>query len=93
MPKEMEQKWEIISDTPDTQGNTVVHFYRSWTMREIISITIKAGEPCQTEIEDWATIVKISRHKQPGHLPIKEESAKRDARALCNRYLLCKLKA
>jgi hypothetical protein len=92
IPTSMDIKWEIVTDTPDAHGNTVVHLYRSWTMKEIISLTIEAGKPCQTEATDWGTIVEIAWHKQPGHLPIKEESAKRDAVGILNGYLQCGLK-
>jgi hypothetical protein len=34
VPTSMDIKWEIVTDTPDAHGNTVVHLYRSWTRRE-----------------------------------------------------------
>jgi hypothetical protein len=92
-PERMEQKWQIIADAPDTQGNTVIHFFRSWTQIENISLTIKAGDPDKTEVKDWATIVEISWLKQPGYIPIEEEKAKRMAVNLSNNFMDCELEA
>jgi hypothetical protein len=64
MPQEMEQKWMVITDTPDAQGNTVVHICRSWTSSERYSLTIAGGNPDETKAKDWATIVKVSWHKE-----------------------------
>jgi hypothetical protein len=88
-PQMMEQKWQIIADT--TQDDTFVHFYRSWTGKEQILLTIKAGDPDNTEVKDWATIVEISWLEQPGNLLIEEEQAKRIAVNLSISCLGCKL--
>ena len=90
-PQDMEDRWMILTDTPDAQGNTVVHAYRSWTSQEQFSLTIAVGNPNKTEAKDWATIVKISWNEQPGEIQITEEEAKEFAVNLCKGLLVCGL--
>jgi len=86
-PQDMEDRWMILTDTPDAQGNTVVHAYRSWTSDEHFSLTIAAGNPNKTEAKDWATIIKISWIEKSGAIETTEEEAKKFAVGLCNGLL------
>ncbi|KAJ4339559.1 hypothetical protein N0V95_007749 [Ascochyta clinopodiicola] len=75
-PQQMEDKWMILADTPDSQGNTVVHIYRSWGCHEYISLDVKAGDPKDTGAKEWATAVKISWNEHLGNMENKEEEVK-----------------
>lgn len=91
-PQDMDDKWGTQHETPDAQGNIVLNLYRSWTSQPIYSLTITPGDPNKTQAKDWATIVKISWDKQPGHIEIPEDEAKEGAINLCNGLLGCELK-
>ncbi|KAF0325173.1 hypothetical protein GQ607_007500 [Colletotrichum asianum] len=41
-PRDMEQRWFILSDGPDDVGNIVSHLYRSWTGYEMYRLKITA---------------------------------------------------
>lgn len=92
MPQDMDDKWMVITDTPDAQGNTVVHICRSWTSQEHFSLTVAAGNSNETGAKDWATIVKISWNEQSGGVQITEEEAKESAVNLSKGLLGCGLK-
>lgn len=79
----------IITDTPDKQGNTVVHVYRSWTSIENFSLTILAGDLEKTEGKAWAAIVEIAWDKHPGGQEVTEEEIKELASGLCRGLLEC----
>ncbi|KAF2713131.1 hypothetical protein K504DRAFT_517053 [Pleomassaria siparia CBS 279.74] len=93
MPTAMEDKWMVITDTPDAQGNTVVHAYHGWAAHEQFSLTIAAGNPNETEVKNWATIPKISWKVQPGRqeVQVSEKEAKQRAVDLCKGLLHCDL--
>jgi hypothetical protein len=79
-PADMDDRWMIITDTPDKQGNTVVHVYRSWTSIE------------KTGGKAWATIVEIAWDKYPGEQEVTEEEIKELAPRLCRGLLECEFK-
>lgn len=39
-PEEMEDKWFIYADGPDSQGKAVVHMHRSWTGYEVVELKL-----------------------------------------------------
>lgn len=88
-PADMDDRWMIITDTPDKQGNTVVHVYRSWTSIENFSLTILAGDLEKTEGKAWAAIVEIAWDKHPGGQEVTEEEIKELASGLCRGLLEC----
>ncbi|KAF9697063.1 hypothetical protein EKO04_004552 [Ascochyta lentis] len=88
-PLDMDDKLMILPDTPDAQGNTVVHIYRSWGCQEYISLGIKAGNPKETKTKDWATIVRISWNDHFGGMESGEEEVKEFVFPLCRRFLGC----
>lgn len=92
MPADMDDRWMIITDTPDKQGNTVVHVYRSWTSIENFSLTILAGNPEKTKSKAWATIAEIAWDKYPGEQEVTEENIKELAPSLCRGLLECEFK-
>ena len=91
-PADMDDRWMIITDTPDKQGNTVVHVYRSWTSIENFSLTILAGDLEKTEGKAWAAIVEIAWDKHPGGQEVTEEEIKELASGLCRGLLECEFK-
>jgi hypothetical protein len=92
-PQAMEDKWAIKTEAPqDTQGNAVLHVYLGWTRHEQISLEIAVGDPNKTDVEDWATIIKISwKVEHPHGHKVSEEEAKTMAVGLCNHLLGCAL--
>jgi hypothetical protein len=91
----MEDKWQVNTDAPDAQGNTVVHMSFGWSPRERFALDISISDPKNTEAKDFATIVKISWADE--ELPvgsgrkIYEYDAKNRAVNLCNGLLGCAL--
>ncbi|KAF2656309.1 hypothetical protein K491DRAFT_692153 [Lophiostoma macrostomum CBS 122681] len=92
MPEDMDDKWMVITDKPDAQGNTVVHLCRSWTNKEVYSYTVEAGDPNSTEAKDWATIVKVSWPEIWAGEEVTEEEAKESAIAFSRGRLGCDMK-
>jgi hypothetical protein len=91
LPTDMDDKWMVVTDTPDAQGNTVVRACRSWTSQEMYLLTIEAGNANETESKDWATIVKISWDEHQAGTKISEEKAKRSAISFCKVLLGCEM--
>jgi hypothetical protein len=91
-PTSMDDKWMVVTDAPDAQGNTVVHICRSWLGHEIYSFTVEAGDPNHTEAKDWGKIVEISWKDPFAGLPVMEEEAKDTAINYCKGMLRCELK-
>jgi hypothetical protein len=90
-PQNMDDKWMIVTDTPDAQGNIVVRLCRSWGAKEYFSLTVAPGNPNETEGKDWATVVKISwDEKLMGQTD--EEEAKQMVINLCKGFLGCEFK-
>jgi hypothetical protein len=92
LPRDMDDKWMIVTDTPDADGNTVVHICRSWSSNEHYSLSIAAGSSNDIEAKDWATIAEISWSKESlGYLgeETTEEEAKESAIAFCKHFLDC----
>ena len=40
-PMQMEEKWFVYTDSPDAEGNAVVHMFRSWTGFPIAEVKLK----------------------------------------------------
>jgi hypothetical protein len=92
MGESMDDKWMVFTDTPDNEGNTVVHVCRSWTGIENFSLKIVAGNPNETEAKEWGTTVQISWLEYTRSIPetkVTEEDVKKRARGLCRRLLGC----
>ncbi|KAF1976330.1 hypothetical protein BU23DRAFT_551787 [Bimuria novae-zelandiae CBS 107.79] len=89
-PRDMDDKWLIHADVPDTQGNTTVRFFRSWTGYEQIALDIVAGSPSETDADIWAKIVSITwdKRNEPGTFLSTEEEAKEVAVALYTNFIL-----
>ena len=90
-PRSMDDKWMIITDTPDGEGSTVVRICRSWTSREMYLFTVTASNP-KNGGKDWATITKIAWNPHVGGEVISEEEAKRTAINFCKGLMRCELK-
>jgi hypothetical protein len=92
-PKDMDDKWAVIVDDPDAQGNTVVRVIRSWLSEEFFTLTIEAGNFGNTEVEEWAKIVDISW--TPNFFQsrvIDEAEAKRWAKSMLKGCMGCEFK-
>lgn len=93
-PRNMDDKWTAVADTPDEKGNTVVHFYIGGKNREEVALTITAGKshPDEEEAKEWGSIAKIAwKEEQPGGTITTEKEAKSMAINLCNYVLDCKI--
>lgn len=76
-PRDMDDKWHLHADNPDTEGNSVLRMYRSWTGAEQIALTVQ-----QTKI----TQIQWNQQGEVG-----EKEAKDLAKALCQGLLGCDL--
>ncbi|KAJ4359573.1 uncharacterized protein N0V89_000128 [Didymosphaeria variabile] len=90
-PRDMDDKWLCITDKPDAQGNTTVHWYRSWTDTEQYAITVQVGDSNKAEGNDWAKLAKITWEKELGSLEVPAEEAKESAVNLCRGFMGCEL--
>lgn len=84
MPQEMEQRWACNTDGPDSQGDIVVHFCRSWTGDEHFRIRAKRDE-------NGAKVIEIKWQKGNEHNPIDEDEAKRTIVRFSRGLLGCQL--
>lgn len=84
-PRDMDDKWLCITDKPDPQGNTTVHWYRSWTDTEQFAINV------ETEGNDGAKFAKITWEKEVGSIEVPAEEAKESAVGLCRGFIGCEL--
>ena len=89
-PRDMDDKWVIFADLPDTYGNTTIRFARSWTGSEQISLDLIAGDLGKTDVNVWARIVRIvwEKREEPGAFLSTEEGAKEVAQNLYTNYVL-----
>ncbi|KAJ8114686.1 hypothetical protein OPT61_g3500 [Boeremia exigua] len=91
-PRDMDDKVWINAKAPEAGSNAIFHIYHGWKPREVMRVEIVAGDPNNTEAEEWATIVKIWWKKEyPGEEPMTEEEAKKCAVNTCNHMLGCKI--
>lgn len=90
-PRDMDDKWLCITDKPNAQGNTTIHWYRSWTHTEQFAITVEVGGSTQTESNDWAKLGKITWEKAVGSLDVPVEEAKESVVNLCRGLMGCEL--
>lgn len=79
LPEDMDDKWVLYADAPDTDGKFVLHMCRSWTGDEQVALTVKQSK-----------ITQIQWIKKQGE---EEEDAKLLAKNLCKRFLNCDLEA
>ncbi|PVI05539.1 hypothetical protein DM02DRAFT_610548 [Periconia macrospinosa] len=92
MPQDMDDRWVCVADTPDAEGKAVVHVARSWTGNEQMSFTIEAGNPNETERNDWGKITSITwRSEEPGEGQIPKEKAQERAVNFCRHLMGCKM--
>jgi hypothetical protein len=93
-PSSMDDKWTAVADTPDEQGNTIVHFYFGMKNHEEVALTLTASKPYRAGLEanEWGSMTKIARKEEmPGGTVISEKGAKSRAINLCNYLLNCKM--
>lgn len=85
-PTAMEDKWFVYADGPDTQGNAILHMYRSWTgfkMAEV-KLVIELDEDGKLAEKD-AFFTEITWESDPERLREKtEEEAKTMVKEVCN---------
>jgi hypothetical protein len=90
----MDDKWSVGADTPDEQGNTIVHFYFGRKNHEEVALTLTASkpDPAGLEAKEWGSITKIAwKEEMPGMPMLSEKGAKSRAINLCNYLLNCKI--
>ncbi|KAF2449074.1 hypothetical protein P171DRAFT_470654 [Karstenula rhodostoma CBS 690.94] len=90
-PRDMDDKWLCITDDPDAQGNTTVHWYRSWSNTEQFAVTVEVGNSTQAEGNEWAKLKKITWEKVVGSLDVPVEEAKESVANLCRIFMGCEL--
>jgi hypothetical protein len=93
VPREMEDKWFIYADGPDTQGIAVVHMFRSWTGYKMAELKIKAPLDEDGEfVEEDSKITEITwESNQERYRGQTEEAAEVMVREVCNWVLDVKL--
>lgn len=93
VPKAMEDKWLCYSDTPDAQGNTIVHMCRSWSKMEQMALKLRSAIDVPGAGQGAAAkITEITWEAQDGASDLGREEAKEDAIEICNAILGCELK-
>jgi hypothetical protein len=86
LPADMDDKWFVYADGPDTQGKAVIHMYRSWTSDHIVEVTLMLEMDEDGEIaEKDARITGIAwtDDRQVYSDEMTEEEAKEIAREVC----------
>lgn len=92
VPRTMEGKWLCYSDdAKDAQGNISVHFCRSWTGDETITLKMLAGDDDVQDKGGGWKVVEITWEAQDDEADRGEEHAKEDAVAVCVYVLGCKM--
>ena len=89
-PRDMDDKWMCITDKPDSEGNTVIHWYRSWGNVEVYNAVLEVI-PNQTEDKEWAKLTKLTWEKKFAGLDVPLEEAKGDVVNLCRACVGCEL--
>ncbi|KAH8649187.1 hypothetical protein BX600DRAFT_474731 [Xylariales sp. PMI_506] len=94
-PTEMEDKWFVYSDGPDSEGKFTIHLHRSWTGIKIVAfkLQIPVGDDGKPKEED-AKIYELTweSDKELWGTPYEEE-AKSTALGVCNWVLHVELEA
>jgi hypothetical protein len=93
-PRSMDDKWSVVADTPDEQGNTIVHFYFGRENNEEVALTLTASkpDPAGSEAKEWGSITRIAWKEEMLGMPVlSEKGAKSKAINLCNYLLNCKI--
>ncbi|KAF2448167.1 hypothetical protein P171DRAFT_428278 [Karstenula rhodostoma CBS 690.94] len=93
-PRDMDNKWSCVTDTPDAKGNTVVHVSRSGPGPTYMHIAVEAGNPHETEGDNWGKITSITWNpKSLGYLgeQVTEEEAKQEAINFSRGLMGCKM--
>ncbi|KAF5680042.1 atp-dependent dna helicase [Fusarium heterosporum] len=97
-PQQMEDRWMSCTKGPDSQGNIVVHFCRSWTSNEIIvlkgRVSPDASRNPRAIEQKGGEILEIvwEPGKKDEYEPMNEERAKELAIGLCKGLLKFELK-
>lgn len=79
LPEDMDDKWALYADTPDAEGNFMLHMCRSWTGDEQVALKVQRSKVTQIQ---WI------KKDEDG-----ESDAKLLAKNLCKRFLDCDLEA
>ncbi|KAI1339134.1 hypothetical protein F5Y15DRAFT_94985 [Xylariaceae sp. FL0016] len=85
-PRDMDDKWVCSVDGPTREGKLVVHFCRSWTGIEHITLKVKGDKKA-------SEIVEITWEKGTGELKRSEEEAKDLATILSKNLMGCEWEA
>ncbi|KAM0346256.1 hypothetical protein ACHAPU_005683 [Fusarium lateritium] len=97
-PQQMEDKWMSRTKGPDSEGNIVVHFCRSWTGNEIIvlkgRVSPDASKNPRVIEQKGGEVLEIvwEPGKKDEYEPMNEERAKDLASGLCKGLLGLELK-
>ena len=89
-PRDMDDKWMCKTDKPDSEGNTTIHWYRSWGNMEVYNAVLEVI-PNQTEDKDYAKFTKITWERKFAGLDVPPEEAKGDVANLCRGFVGCEL--
>ncbi|TQN64498.1 hypothetical protein CSHISOI_10925 [Colletotrichum shisoi] len=97
-PAAMEDRWMCRLDGPDTQGNIVVHVYRSWTGDEHLQIkaqlsSLDDGTATRNNAVEAAGVAPadITEIVWDASSGVSESEAKTLATMICKRVLGCEL--
>jgi hypothetical protein len=86
--QDMDDKWSIYPKINE-QGNAVIQICRSWLGNQVYVFTVKPGDPNNTAVKDWATIVEISWERKFAGMEVSEEEAKSEAVGFSKHRLHC----
>lgn len=78
-PVEMEDKWFIYTNGPDTSGAATVNFYHSWTRENTAELAVKIawGEDSATEL--WSgRIVELTVETEIKYLALEDSAGLMD---------------
>jgi hypothetical protein len=93
MPRDMDDKVWIRTESPEAQSNAIFHIYHGWKPREVLRLEIVAGDAENTGAAEWARIVRIWWRKEyKGEEDMTEGEAKMCAVNACNNMLGCGIK-
>lgn len=81
MAQEMEDKWIVYSEGPDTNGRAVVYMCRSWTGHTMIELELQI--PSDGEVGDARFVEIVWESSQERYRGQTEEGAKGLAKEVC----------
>ncbi|KAI1468750.1 uncharacterized protein F4812DRAFT_345096 [Daldinia caldariorum] len=89
-PRDMDDKWEILIEDPDENGNVSIHITRSWLQEECYILHIV---PRSNDEGESARIESITWEGNKGGLQCEAEQAEKEAVMLCRGHLHCEFEA